>query len=80
MTPVAAEGIALSPALAPLVAADAAGIAALICALHDDAGRRRDCSAAGLAMIAAHHSAAAVEHAMARAIGHDTQTQEARAG
>jgi glycosyltransferase involved in cell wall biosynthesis len=83
MTPVAAEGIALPPALTPLVAADAAALAALICELHDDGGRRRDCSAAGLAMIAAHHSTAAVQHAMARAIGHDihtSHTQEARAG
>ena len=83
MTPVAAEGIALSPTLAPLVAADAAGIAALICALHADAAQRRAYADAGLAMIGQHHSTAAVEHAMARAIGQEIQarqTQAARAG
>ena len=67
MTPLAAEGLRLTPALRGLVAEDAAGLAALILRLHAEAPQaalRED----GMALVARQFGPAAVRRAMAAAL------------
>ena len=67
MTPLAAEGLRLTPALRGLVAEDAAGLAALILRLHAEAppaALRED----GMALVARQFGPAAVRRAMAAAL------------
>jgi glycosyltransferase involved in cell wall biosynthesis len=71
MTPIAAESLALPATLRNLVAAAAAGLAALICDLHSDAAIWREASDAGLEFIRRDHNEAAVIAALRAAIeGH----------
>lgn len=51
MTPIAAEGLGLPPALAALSAAEPAAFAELICRLHQDEAFNACCSAAGVAYV-----------------------------
>jgi glycosyltransferase involved in cell wall biosynthesis len=69
MTPVAAEGLGLPPALQAMVGTDAAALAALICGYHDDAARHGAAAQAGLALMRDAHSAAAVMAALSDALG-----------
>ena len=67
MTPVAAEGLRLTPALRGLIAEDAAGMAALILHLHAEpaAAALRE---QGMALVARQFGPAAVRRAMAAAL------------
>jgi hypothetical protein len=65
MTSVAAEGFPLTGRLPELVADDAAGLADVICGLHEDAASRRAFGEAGLAMIAEHFCVETVQRGMA---------------
>ncbi|BBK31727.1 glycosyl transferase family 4 [Stella humosa] len=71
MTPLAAEGIALTPILGALVGRDAAGIAGLLHRMHSDPAANRAAASAGLDLIGAGYSeahvAAALELALAPA-------------
>jgi glycosyltransferase involved in cell wall biosynthesis len=79
MSPIAAEGIDLPPALRGLVAEDAAGLAALICDLHRDAAIWREASDAGLEFIRRDDNEAAVVLALRAAIeGHRATSADAR--
>lgn len=69
MTPIAAEGLTLPPPLADLVAADAAGLAALICRLHASPRRARTAARAGQALIRNDFAEAAIAEALQAAIG-----------
>ncbi len=68
LTPLAAEGLDLPPPLTAMVAADAAGLAARICAYHEDRDANRKAARAGLAMIREHWSGAAVTAGLQAAI------------
>ncbi len=68
-TPVAAEGIALPPVLQETVGASAAQLAAVIARLHDDEAFNRECSAAGLAYVAANLSEARLDAQLREAVG-----------
>jgi glycosyltransferase involved in cell wall biosynthesis len=68
MSPIAAEGLALPPALRKLVAADAAGLGALICDVHGDPGIWREASDAGLEFIRRDYNEAAVVSALRAAV------------
>ena len=68
MTSLAAEGMPLGPVLRPLVAADAAGLAALLVRLHGDAAAQEILRAAGLAMVRRHFTPAGVAKALAAAL------------
>ena len=67
MTPVAAEGLKLSPVLRGLVAEDAAGLATLILRLHAEAPAAA-LREGGMAMVARQFGPAAVRRAMAAAL------------
>ena len=69
MTPIAAEGLELPKVLQWLVAADAAGLAAKLRALHSDDAVNAGLAAAGLQMIEQRYGAEAVGRALAEAIG-----------
>ena len=76
MTPIAAEGIALPSVLRRLVASEAQGLAAQILKLHGDAAARRAAVRAGLALIRAQHSDAAVTETLRGVTGTpDTRLQ-----
>jgi hypothetical protein len=68
MTPVAAEWLRLPDALTPLIGGDAAGLAALICWLHEDAEHKARLGQAGMSMVCRHFSKAHVRVALAAAI------------
>ncbi len=68
MSPVAAEGIPLPPLLQPFVAADAEGIAAAICRLHEDLAANDAVADAGQDLMRTRFNAEAVRDAMAVAI------------
>ncbi len=68
MTPVAAEGLPLPDALTALTAGDAAGLAALICRLHEDADYNARLGQAGMSMVCRHFSEAHVRVTLAAAI------------
>jgi glycosyltransferase involved in cell wall biosynthesis len=68
MSPIAAEGLALSEPLNRAVAEDAAGMADLICQLHGDADRCAAIGQAGLAMVRREFGELGVGAALARAI------------
>jgi O-antigen biosynthesis protein len=68
MTPVAAEGLPLPDALTALIAGDAAGLAAVICRLHEDANQSARLGQAGITMVCRHFSEAHVRVALAAAI------------
>ncbi|WP_051622196.1 Hint domain-containing protein [Acidocella facilis] len=68
MTPIAAEGLELPPALRAAVAPDAAGLIAAIGTLSQDAGASKAHVAAGRALLRAGFTAKAVESALAKAI------------
>jgi glycosyltransferase involved in cell wall biosynthesis len=68
-TPVAAEGLELPAPLRAYVADDAAGLAAAIVRLHQDAEANAVCSRAGLAHVAERFCEAQVDAAMRRAVG-----------
>lgn len=76
LTPVAAEGLALASALRAVVAADAAGLAALILRLHGDPAAQAKPREAGLALIRRHHAPEAVRRALEAALA--TQVSRAR--
>ncbi len=63
-TPVAAEGIGLPPALDATVAETAAGLAQVICRLHEDAAFNGACREAGLGYVRERLAEAAVDAAM----------------
>ena len=64
MTPVAAEGLELPPALRALVGADAAALAAHILRLHGDPDLHRRAVRAGRSLIRERHNEAAVTAAI----------------
>jgi glycosyltransferase involved in cell wall biosynthesis len=66
LTPVAAEGLDVP---AEVIGADAAALAGAILRLHNDAAAHTAARQAGLALIAGSNSAAAVDTALAAAIG-----------
>jgi len=68
MSAIAAEGMLLPPALQALVGADAAAIAALIVALHGDGRAHGRAAKAGIALMRAAFSEAAVDAALGAAI------------
>ncbi len=68
MSPVAAEGIPLPPALQALVAGDAAGIASLICRLHAESALYDAAAHAGLGMIEATFAAPQITAALQQAV------------
>ncbi len=68
MTPVAAEGLQLGPALAACVAEDAAGLAARIVALHADRLKNAAAVRAGRALLRRGWSARRVTPALAAAV------------
>ena len=77
MTPVAAEGLPLTPALRALIGQDAAGLAALVVALHGDERRSQGAARAGTALLRRICSESAVEQALAAALGVATPTNPA---
>lgn len=77
MSPVAAEGLELPPALDALVGRDAAGLAALICRLHGDGLSHAPLVRAGAALIEAGHGATTVDAALQAAIGDRLMVQKA---
>jgi glycosyltransferase involved in cell wall biosynthesis len=68
-TPIAAEGLDLPPALHPLVAADPAGLVAIIMRLHTDEAFNTACRDAGLAYVAANLTDARIDALMRQAAG-----------
>ena len=80
MTAVAAEGLALTPALRALVSDDPAGVAALICRLHRDDAAHRAAVRAGAALLRKEHSEAAVLAALCAAMGESAATASREAG
>jgi hypothetical protein len=77
MSEIAAEGIALPPALAGLVGGDAAALAARIVALHGDEGAHRPAAEAGQTMIQQDFAADAVTVLLQAAIQGVTPVQAA---
>jgi Glycosyl transferases group 1 len=79
MSPVAAEGLALPPALNAMVGESAAAVAGLICRLHGDETANRTATEAGLDFIRRDFSADATLSALKSAIdGEEPADQEAR--
>jgi autotransporter passenger strand-loop-strand repeat protein len=68
MSEIAAEGLPLSPALHACVAADAAGLAELICRLHADDAAHEAAAMAGQSLVAAHFTAQIVTSSLQAAI------------
>ncbi len=68
MTPIAAEGFALPPALRRLVAEDAAALAEAICRLHEDAAEHAAAARAGLQLVRRAFSPDAVDAALREAV------------
>jgi glycosyltransferase involved in cell wall biosynthesis len=71
MTPIAAEGLGLPPALAGLVTDDAARFAALIGDLHERSALNQDHAAAGQEFVRQRFDAATVQRELARALSVD---------
>ena len=71
MTPIAAEGLGLGPALLECVGRDAQGLAACILRLHSDAAYNAKAVEAGLALTAAGFTAETTRTALAAAVGLD---------
>jgi hypothetical protein len=69
MSPFAAEGLALPPALQTLVADDAASFASLICRLHADEDANRAAATAGQALIRARYGTDRLDASLGAAIG-----------
>jgi hypothetical protein len=74
MTPVVAEGLALTPEPSALVAEDAAALAEPIVRMHGDARANRRAGKAGLALVRTEFSTARVTAARSAAV---TPPQEA---
>jgi glycosyltransferase involved in cell wall biosynthesis len=67
LSPVAAEGLALSPVLNTAIGDDAAALARLICEIHDNETLNDSLAKAGQAIIRSHHTAAETTAALGRA-------------
>jgi hypothetical protein len=74
MSPVAAEGLGLPPALQSLVAQTAADMAALILKLHGDATACEAAGEAGRSFIVEQFSQAAVDARLGAAVGQQRDT------
>ena len=80
MSPIAAEGIPLPPALARLVGQDAETIAGLVVALHTDAGMNAMAARAGRGMIRSAFSAACVKAGLAGVLSRGNTGEPASIG
>jgi glycosyltransferase involved in cell wall biosynthesis len=78
MTPVAAEGLPLPDALTALIAGDAAGLAALVCRLHEDADHSARLGQAGITMVYRHFSEAHVRMALGAVIAPEESSRVVR--
>jgi len=68
MTPVAVEGLPLTPGVRRLVADNPDGIAELICLLHADAGANTEAAQAGLGLLAKNFTADHVRRDLSAAL------------
>lgn len=76
-TPVAAEGLALPPALDAYLAGNPYGLAEAIIALHDDLARNAQAAEAGIAHVAERYSEAALDAAMHQVVSTATSRKRA---
>src|SRR5262249_48888414 len=68
MTPIAAEGLNVPPALATTIADSAKGMATLIRHLHNDRTANEVCTAAGLDLIASQFCETRIDELLRRAV------------
>ena len=73
MTPIAAEGMALSPVLRAVVGRDAAAVAAIIVRLHNDRAENRRVAAAGRSLISRHYGRDVVRAGLEAAVARQDQ-------